>query len=127
MIEKNVVSTHDSKDIASKINTLELNKENNTAVLTMESIELAKQMILIDGIVLLGHTLRVSLYKESNGTMSLNNLKLNKFLGLYFIRILFIIFLFFISVGLMIPLERKELKVILSLIKLRKLPLKNLI
>lgn len=74
MIEKNVISTSETKNIQSTIRTIEFYKENNTVVLSMESIELAKQMILIDGIVLLGHTLRVSPYKSNNGEMSLSNI-----------------------------------------------------
>ena len=75
MIEKNVVSKRDTKDINNTIKAIEFNKDNNTAVLVMESIELAKQMILLDGLVLLGHTMRVSPFKEVNSNeLSLSNI-----------------------------------------------------
>ncbi len=75
MLEKNVVSKRDTKDINNTIKAIEFNKDNNTAVLVMESIELAKQMILLDGLVLLGHTMRVSPFKEVNSNdLSLSNI-----------------------------------------------------
>ena len=75
MIEKNVGSKRDTKDINDTIKAIEFNKDNNTAVLVMESIELAKQMILLDGLVLLGHTMRVSPFKEVNSNdLSLSNI-----------------------------------------------------
>ncbi len=79
MIEKNVVSKRDTKDINNTIKAIEFNKDNNTAVLVMESIELAKQMILLDGLVLLGHTMRVSPFKEVNSNdLSLSNINKEK-------------------------------------------------
>lgn len=74
MIEKNVFSTSSFKDVNSTIKQLEFNPSNNTAILTMINIEIAKHMMLIDGIILLGHTLRVSAYKKNNGEMSLSNI-----------------------------------------------------
>jgi hypothetical protein len=64
ILEKNVVSRRDVKEINDIIRGIELNFENNTAVLAMESTELAKRMVLLDGIMLLGYTLRVSLYQD---------------------------------------------------------------
>ena len=40
----------------------------------MENLELAKSMILLDGIILLGHTIRVSLYSEVKD-LSMDNLQ----------------------------------------------------
>ena len=75
MIEKNVISRRDTQNVNNTIKAIEFNKDNNTAVLVMESVELAKQMILLDGLVLLGHTLRVSPFKEVNSNeVSLNNI-----------------------------------------------------
>lgn len=75
MIKEDIISGRDSKDAHNTIKAIEFNTENNTAILLMESIELAKSMILLDGIELLGHTLRVSLYKEvNNNEISLSNI-----------------------------------------------------
>jgi hypothetical protein len=75
MIERNVISRRDTPNISSLIGPIEFKPLTNTAILVMESIDLAKKMILIDGIILLGHTLRVSLFKEVNGNeMNLNNI-----------------------------------------------------
>ena len=65
MIQKGVVSSKLSKeDLENKIEDIELNKDTNIVLLTMENLDLAKSMILLDGIILLGHTIRVSLYSE---------------------------------------------------------------
>jgi RNA recognition motif-containing protein len=64
--EKNVVSKKDVNDINNIIKGIELNYENNTAVLAMESTEIAKRMVLLDGLILLGHTLRFSPYQDIN-------------------------------------------------------------
>jgi hypothetical protein len=61
VLEKNVISRKDVKDI---IRGIELDYENNTAVIAMESTDVAKRMVLLDGIILLGYTLRVSLYQD---------------------------------------------------------------
>ena len=74
MLEKNVISSSETKNLQGTIKTLEFNQENNTAILAMESVELARHMLLIDGIILLGHTLRVSPYKGNNGEFSLDNI-----------------------------------------------------
>jgi hypothetical protein len=62
--EKNIVSKKDVKDINNIIKGIELDYENNSAVIAMESTELAKKMVLLDGIILLGHTLRFSPYQD---------------------------------------------------------------
>ncbi|MCQ2816764.1 MAG: hypothetical protein MJ252_05805 [archaeon] len=74
MIDKNVISASEIKNLQGTIKTLEFDKNKNTAILTMESVELAKHMILIDGTILLGHTLRVSAYIGNNGELSLDNI-----------------------------------------------------
>ena len=75
MIEKNVISSKLSKEeLQNKIEDVELNKDNNIVLLTMENLELAKTMILLDGIILLGHTIRVSLYSEVKD-LSMDNLQ----------------------------------------------------
>jgi hypothetical protein len=67
ILEKNVISRKDVREINDVIRGIELNYENNTAILAMESTDIAKRMVLLDGIVLLGYTLRVSLYQDING------------------------------------------------------------
>jgi hypothetical protein len=66
VLEKNVISRKDVREINDIIRGIELDYENNTAVIAMESTDLAKKMILLDGIILLGYTLRVSLYQDIN-------------------------------------------------------------
>ena len=75
MIQKGVVSSKLSKeDLENKIEDIELNKDTNIVLLTMENLDLAKSMILLDGIILLGHTIRVSLYSEIKD-LSLDNIQ----------------------------------------------------
>jgi splicing factor U2AF subunit len=66
VLEKNVVSRKEVREINDIIRGIELDYENNTAVVAMESTDIAKRMILLDGIILLGYTLRVSLYQDIN-------------------------------------------------------------
>jgi len=58
MIEKDSISHSERHN--NLINKIEFKKENNTAILTMSSKDLAKKILLIDGIICLGYTLRVS-------------------------------------------------------------------
>ena len=75
MVEKGVVSSKLYYDeLEKKIEDIELNKDTNIVLLTMENLELAKSMILLDGIILLGHTIRVSLYSEVKD-LSMDNLQ----------------------------------------------------
>ena len=75
MIQKGVVSSKLSKeDLENKIEDIELNKDTNIVLLTMENLDLVKSMILLDGIILLGHTIRVSLYSEIKD-LSLDNIQ----------------------------------------------------
>ena len=75
MYEKNVVSRKEVKKGNNLIKAIEFKKNNNTAILIMDNVDLAKQMILMDGIVLLGYTLRFSLYKEiKKDDVNLNNI-----------------------------------------------------
>ena len=62
--EKNVISRKEVRDIKDVIRGIELNYENNSAIIVMESTEMAKRMVLLDGLILLGYTLRVSLYQD---------------------------------------------------------------
>ena len=72
---KGVISSKLSNDeLQNKIEDVELNKDTNIVLLTMENLELAKNMILLDGIILLGHTIRVSLYSEVKD-LSMDNLQ----------------------------------------------------
>lgn len=64
--EQNIVSEKDVKDINNIIRGIELDYDNNSAVLAMESTEIAKRMILLDGEILLGYTLRFSPYQDIN-------------------------------------------------------------
>ncbi len=66
ILEGGVVSKKDVKDINNIIRGIELDYENNSAVLAMESTEIAKSMVLLDGSILLGHTLRFSPYQDIN-------------------------------------------------------------
>jgi RNA recognition motif-containing protein len=63
-LEKNIVSKKEIKENNDIIRTIELDMENNTAIISMENIEFAKRMVLLDGIILLGHTLRISAYQD---------------------------------------------------------------
>ncbi len=67
-LEKNIVSKKEMKENNDLIRTIELDSQNNTAIIAMENIEFAKRMVLLDGIVLLGHTLRISAYQDINST-----------------------------------------------------------
>lgn len=75
MVEKDIISSklnEEQKD--KKILDIEINKDTNVVLLTMENLELAKLMVLLDGIILLGHTIRVSMYKEIKD-LSLTNIQ----------------------------------------------------
>ena len=72
MIEKNAISHKERHN--KLIDKIEFKIENNTAILTMNSKDLAKKIILIDGINCLGYTLRVSPLKEVKD-IDLNNIK----------------------------------------------------
>jgi hypothetical protein len=75
MLEKGVISSKLSEEEKEqKIEDIELNKDTNIVLLTMENLELAKSMILLDGTILLGHTIRLSLYSEVKD-LSLDNLQ----------------------------------------------------
>lgn len=63
-LEKNIVSKKELKENNDIIRTIELDMENNSAIISMESIEFAKRMVLLDGIIILGHTLRISAYQD---------------------------------------------------------------
>ena len=59
MVEKGVISSKLSEEEKEqKIEDIELNKDTNIVLLTMENLELAKAMILLDGLIVLGHTIR---------------------------------------------------------------------
>ncbi len=73
IIEKDLVSKKEVKDINTLIRGIELDFDNNSAVVGLESTELAKRMILLDGTSLLGHTLRFSLYQDVNKTDHASN------------------------------------------------------
>lgn len=77
LIEKNVISRRDVEDINTVIRAIEFEIENNTAIVVMESIDIAKRMVLLDGLILLGHTLRFSPYKEVN-TNDVSLVNINK-------------------------------------------------
>ena len=66
IVERDLVSKKEVKDMTLLIRGIELDFDNNSAVIALESTELAKRMVLLDGLVLLGHTLRVSLYQDVN-------------------------------------------------------------
>ena len=75
MLEKGVVSSKlSNQELDNKIEDVEINKDTNVVLLTMEDLELAKSMILLDGLILLGHTIRVSLYSEVKD-LSLDNIQ----------------------------------------------------
>jgi RNA recognition motif-containing protein len=63
-LEKNIVSKKELKENNDIIRTIELDMVNNSAIISMENIEFAKRMVLLDGIILLGHTLRISAYQD---------------------------------------------------------------
>lgn len=65
-LEKNIVSKKELKENNDIIRTIELDTQNNSAIIAMENIEFAKRMVLLDGIILLGHTLRISAYQDIN-------------------------------------------------------------
>lgn len=66
ILSKDVVSKKEIKDTSTLIRGIELDFDNNSAIIALESTELAKRMVLLDGVILLGHTLRVSLYQDVN-------------------------------------------------------------
>ena len=75
MLEKDIISsklTEEQKE--QKIEDIEINKDTNVVLLTMENLDLAKAMILLDGIIILGHTIRLSLYSEVKD-LSLDNIQ----------------------------------------------------
>ena len=75
MVEKGVISSKLSEEEKEqKIEDIELNKDTNIVLLTMENLELAKAMILLDGLIVLGHTIRLSLYSEVKD-LSLDNIQ----------------------------------------------------
>ena len=75
MVEKGVVSSKlSNQELEKKIEDIEINKDTNIVLLTMEDLDLAKSMILLDGLILLGHTIRVSLYSEIKD-LSLDNIQ----------------------------------------------------
>lgn len=63
-LEKNIFSKKDLKENKDIIRTIELDMENNTAIISMENIDFAKRMVLLDGLIILGHTLRISAYQD---------------------------------------------------------------
>ena len=63
-LEKNIVSKKELKENNDIIRTIELDMENNSSIISMENIEFAKRMVLLDGIIILGHTLRISAYQD---------------------------------------------------------------
>jgi hypothetical protein len=63
-LEKNIVSKKELKDNNDIIRTIELDMANNCAIISMENIEFAKRMVLLDGIIILAHTLRISAYQD---------------------------------------------------------------
>jgi len=63
-LEKNIVSKKELKENNDIIRTIELDSQNNSAIIAMENIEFARRMVLLDGIILLGHTLRISAYQD---------------------------------------------------------------
>lgn len=66
MKDKNVISSKELSFLKDKLITaLDLNEKTNSGVITMNSESIAKRMILLDGIVLLGCTLRFSPYIET--------------------------------------------------------------
>jgi hypothetical protein len=73
IIDKDLISKKDVKDFKTIIRGIELDFDNNSAVVALESTELAKRMVLLDGSVLLGHTLRFSLYQDVNKTDHASN------------------------------------------------------
>ena len=75
MVEKGVVSSKlSNQELDKKIEDIEINKDTNIVLLTMEDLDLAKSMILLDGLILLGHTIRVSLYSEVKD-LSMDNIQ----------------------------------------------------
>ena len=64
MVKKDIISKND-KLKTKVITSLELNQDNNSSVVILPTPEIAKRMILLDGIKLLGSTLRVSPYIQT--------------------------------------------------------------
>ena len=52
-LEKNIVSKKELKENNDIIRTIELDMGNNSAIISMENIEFAKRMVLLDGIIIL--------------------------------------------------------------------------
>lgn len=65
-LEKNIFSKKELKENNDIIRTIELDIQNNSAIIAMENIDFAKRMVLLDGIILLGNTLRISAYQDIN-------------------------------------------------------------
>lgn len=75
MVEKDIISSKLSEEEKEqKIEDIELNKDTNVVLLTMENLDLAKAMILLDGVIILGHTIRLSLYSEIKD-LSIDNIQ----------------------------------------------------
>eukprot|EP00340_Litonotus_pictus_P007812 CAMPEP_0170522880 /NCGR_PEP_ID=MMETSP0209-20121228/8282_1 /TAXON_ID=665100 ORGANISM="Litonotus pictus, Strain P1" /NCGR_SAMPLE_ID=MMETSP0209 /ASSEMBLY_ACC=CAM_ASM_000301 /LENGTH=352 /DNA_ID=CAMNT_0010810603 /DNA_START=653 /DNA_END=1711 /DNA_ORIENTATION=+ len=81
MQEKNVMSSEERKKFGERvIRGLELDETRNSALMTMFNQDLAKRMFLLEGITLLGCTLRFSPYMETKyeenthkGNLALSN------------------------------------------------------
>ena len=74
VLEKNIISKREVKEIGNIIKAVELDLINNTAVIAMESTDIAKRMVLLDGLILLGHTMRFSPYADPNSNESASNI-----------------------------------------------------
>jgi hypothetical protein len=64
--EKEIIQKDEVKNINNIIRGLEIDFGNNSAVIALESTEIAKKIILLDGISLLGHTIRFSPWQDLN-------------------------------------------------------------
>ena len=65
-LEKNIISKKELSENNDIIRTIELDLQNNSAIVGMENIDFAKRMVLLDGIILLGNTIRISAYQDIN-------------------------------------------------------------
>ena len=74
VLEKNIISKREVKEIGNIVKAIEFDLNNNTAVVAMESTEIAKRMVLLDGLILLGHTLRFSPYADPNSNETASNI-----------------------------------------------------
>ena len=69
----------DVKDINNIIKGIELDFNSNSSVIALESIDVAKKFVLLDGLILLGHTLRFSPYSEiKSDSNKISNTNINK-------------------------------------------------